>query len=312
MSPAPTSPHGLALMPLVFQDPAAFGYLAAWKILGKLPAAPLQKIFYLGADLACQRGRGMEQLRKNLSRVVGPENVTRQLVRNSMRSYARYWLEAFRLPTLVAKNPGFAAELENYVSGMPAIDASIQSGRGVILTLPHSGNWDMAGVFLAGTRGSFTTVAERLKPEVLYQAFVEYRESLGFEVLPLSGGDTPPSARLTEVLLNGGVIALLGERDIKGRGVEVTFFGETTTFPTGPAQLAIDTGAALHVVHPYFDGQKWGLDCSPEIAVDDLESTVQRIAQHFERNIAAHPEDWHVLQPLWIKDRPTHRRGKEH
>lgn len=299
-------------MPLVFQDPAAFGYLAAWKILGKLPALPLQKIFYLGADLACRRGRGMEQLRKNLSRVVGPENVTRQLVRNSMRSYARYWLEAFRLPTLVAKNPGFAAELENYVSGMPAIDASIQSGRGVILTLPHSGNWDMAGVFLAGTRGSFTTVAERLKPEVLYQAFVEYRESLGFEVLPLSGGDTPPSARLTEVLFNGGVIALLGERDIKGRGVEVTFFGETTTFPTGPAQLAIDTGAALHVVHPYFDGQKWGLDCSPEIAVDDLESTVQQIAQHFERNIAAHPEDWHVLQPLWIKDRPTHRRGKEH
>lgn len=299
-------------MPLALKDPAAFAYLAAWKILGKLPEKPLQKIFYLGADLACDQGRGMEQLRKNLSRVVGPENVTRELVRNSMRSYARYWLEAFRLPSIIAKNPDFAAGLEQYVTGMPGIDASIQSGRGVILTLPHSGNWDMAGVFLAGTRGSFTTVAERLKPEVLYQAFVDYRESLGFKVLPLSGGDTQPSTQLKKTLLSGGVIALLGERDIKGRGVEVIFFGEKTTFPSGPAQLAIDTGAALHVVHPYFDGDKWGLDCSPEIPVDDLESTVQRIAQLFERNIAAHPEDWHVLQPLWINDRPTRRPGKEH
>lgn len=306
-NPHPKRP---AYLRLLFSDPAAFGYLAAWKILGKLPERPVRKIFYLGADLASDQGRGMEQLRKNLSRVVGVENVTRELVRDSMRSYARYWLEAFRLPSIIAKDPGFAAGLEKFVIGMPAIDASIRSGRGVILTLPHSGNWDMAGVFLAGTRGSFTTVAERLKPEVLYQAFVDYREELGFKVVPLSGGDRAPSVELKKTLADGGVVALLGERDIKGRGVEVIFFGEKTTFPKGPAQLAIDTGAALHVVHPYFDGDTWGLECSPEIPVDTLESTVQRIAQLFERNIAAHPQDWHVLQPLWLKDRRGYR--KEH
>ncbi|WP_460490831.1 phosphatidylinositol mannoside acyltransferase, partial [Corynebacterium nasicanis] len=219
----------------------------------------------------------------------------------AMRSYARYWREAFRLPAMQA-DPLLSARLAAGATGIEHLEASRAAGRGVILTLPHSGNWDMAGLYLTRFHGPFTTVAERLRPEVLYQAFLEYRRSLGFEVLPLTGGP-PPMERLREVLADAGMIALMGERDLRGTGVPVEFFGETTTFPRGPAQLALDTGAALHAVHCWFTEEGWGLKVSPALEVDTLEATTQRIADHFAAGIAAHPEDWHLLQPQWPADR---------
>ena len=281
-------------------DPAALAYLAGWKLVRHLPDRAAGALFDLGADRASDRGRGMEMLRRNLTRVVGAENVTAALVRDAVRSYARYWREAFRLPSL-AGDPELAERLTRSVVGREHLDASLASGRGVVLTLPHSGNWDMAGVFLVGYCGQFTTVAERVRPEVLYNAFVDYRESLGFEVLAHAGG-RPPYPRLREVLESGGVVALLGERDLRRKGVRADFFGEETTMPAGPAQLALDTGAALHVAHCWFTDDGWGFSVSEEIEADALEPTVQRVADRFAANIAAHPADWHMLQPLWPAD----------
>lgn len=282
-------------------DPVALGYLTGWKVVRHLPERVVEKLFDAAADHVSDEGRGMDMLRRNLTRVVGAENVTADLVRASVRSYARYWREAFRLPALV-DDPRLVARLTEAVEGREYLDASLASGRGVILTLPHSGNWDMAGLFLTRHHGQFTTVAERLKPEVLYEAFVAYRESLGFEVLPLTGGSAP-FARLRTVLEDGGVIALMGERDLRGTGVSVSFFGEETTFPRGPAQLALDTGAALHAVHCWFTADGWGMSVSEEVEADTLERTTQRVADRFATNIAAHPEDWHMLQPQWPTDR---------
>ncbi len=136
---------------------------------------------------------------------------------------------------------------------MPTIwSGLLAAGRGVVLALPHSGNWDMAGVWLAQTHGTFTTVAERLQPESLYQRFIAYRESLGFEVLPLSGGDRPPFEVLCERLRANRVVCLMAERDLTRTGVEVDFFGEPTRMPAGPAKLAIETGAALLPAHCWF------------------------------------------------------------
>ncbi|MDO5511797.1 phosphatidylinositol mannoside acyltransferase [Corynebacterium sp.] len=277
-------------------DPVALGYLAGWKVVRHLPEPVVEKLFDAAADRACDHGRGMEMLRRNLTRVVGAENVTRALVRDSMRSYARYWREAFRLPAMLD------APLSMDVTGLEHLHASLERGQGVILTLPHSGNWDMAGLYLTRINGQFTTVAERLKPEVLYRAFVDYRETLGFEVLPLTGGPAP-YPRLREVLEGGGVVALMGERDLRGTGVPVEFFGEQTSFPRGPAQLALDTGASLHAVHCWFTDSGWGLSASAPLEVDTLEATTQRVAEVFAANIAAHPADWHMLQPQWPVDR---------
>ena len=292
-------------------------YRAGWKVVGALPERAAGRMFTWGADRASDDGRGMDMLRRNLTRVVGAENVTRQLVRDASRSYARYWREAFRLPRL-AGDPAVLRAIDEHFVGREHIDASREEGRGVIITLPHSGNWDMAGMWLVANYGTFTTVAERLKPESLYEAFVDFRASLGFEVLPLTGSE-PPHRRLEEVLRGNGIVCLLGERDLTPRGVPVTFFGEETTMPAGPAKLAAETGAVLLTAHSWFpsgDAPSWGLKAEAPVEVTTVEETTQRIAHRFERNITAHPADWHMLQPVWPGDRsylpfrrPVPRRG---
>jgi KDO2-lipid IV(A) lauroyltransferase len=165
----------------------------------------------------------------------------------------------------------------------------------------------MTGVWAAQTYGRFTTVAERLKPESLYRRFIDYRESLGFEVLPLSGGERPPFEVLCERLRDNRLVCLMAERDLTRNGVEVEFFGEPTRMPAGPAKLAIETGAALLPAHCWFEDhadQGWGV--SIHAAVDctsgDVTSITQALADQFAKNIAAHPEDWHMLQPQWLAD----------
>lgn len=289
---------------------AAAGYIACWRIVRYLPRPLAAWLFERGADYASDNGKGMEQLRRNLSRVVGPENVTRDLVRDSMRSYMRYWLEAFRLPA-IHSDPRLHERLLTGMRGKEHSDASIASGRGVIFALTHSGNWDMAGVFCVNHYGGFTTVAERVKPEVLFDAFVDYRESLGFTVVPLTGGSASPYPRLKETLERSGVVCLLAERDLTRTGVTVDFMGEEANVAAGPAQLAIETGAALHVVHSFFDGEGWGLTVSPEVEVTTLQETCQRMADGFAENIRQHPADWHMLQPQWNEDVDRRRQQRQ-
>lgn len=293
-------------------DLATVGYLAGWRLARLAPDALVSWVYPRLADVASKHGRGGEYLRRNLARVVGEENVTARLVRDSMRSYARYWVEAFRLPGLVRgeRLEALLDEIDDAIVGKEYLVASRRSGKGVVLTLPHSGNWDMAGVYLTHRFGSFTTVAERLRPEALFQAFVDYRESLGFSVLPLTGAG-PTLPRLESVLSAGGIVCLLGERDLKRNGREVEFFGETTTMPTGSVDLARRTGSALHVVHCWYPGPgRWGISCSPPVDCSEPARAQQRVADLFAANIAAHPQDWHMLQPLWPRDRDLRRRRR--
>lgn len=293
------------------QRAAAAAYIAGWKAVRHLPPRTAAVLFNAGADLASDKGRGADMLRRNLTRVVGAENVTRALIRDSMRSYARYWNEAFRLPA-IAGDPDLLARLDAGVRGREHLDATLSRGNGLILTLPHSGNWDMAGMWLVSRYGGFSTVAERLRPEALFDAFVAYREHLGFEVLAATGSAVPPYERLRDVLSRGGIVCLMGERDMTPRGVPVSFFGEETTLPAGPAKLALDTGAGLHIAHSWFPGTSadpdWGHSVSPALEVTDVAETTQRVADGFAANIAAHPADWHALQPMWPVDRTAGKR----
>ncbi len=279
---------------------SAKAYIAGWKLVRRLPIGVADALFNFAADCWSRRGAGLPQLRQNLARVVGQEHVDKPLVRAAARSYARYWREAFQLPA-IAEDPLLHERLLQSVKGIERLQASVDQGKGVVLVLPHSGNWDMAGVLLVHVHGQFTTVAERLKPESLYQAFVDYREGLGFKVLPLSGGPKPFQG-LKAALEAGEVVCLLGERDLKRSGVEVQFFGHTARMPAGPVKLAQETGAALHPVHLWFEPQGWGFEVGEAIEVGQLEATVQRVADALAEGIARHPADWHMLQPLWIED----------
>ena len=227
-------------------------------------------------------------------------------------------MEAFRLQS-IQKDPGLHRELLSGLEGKELIDASLASGKGTILALTHSGNWDMAGVFLVGYDGPFTTVAERVKPEKLFEAFVDYRASLGFKVIALTGGQQPPYEQLKAALDAGEVVCLLSERDLTRSGVEVDFFGESCNMAAGPALLAQETGANLHAVHCFFEesaasGLGWGMTVSEPIEVSGTQETTQRIAGHFEQFLRRRPQDWHMLQPQWnvdIERRRRHRAERE-
>lgn len=287
------------------------GFAAGWMLVRALPEFVARNAFDAGAWYA-SRGGGPEQLRKNLARVLGvdPAQVPSALIRASLASYARYWREAFRLPTM--DHAELAGRLHDSVLGQEHLEAALGAGRGAVLALPHSGNWDMAGVWLAQTHGGFTTVAERLKPESLYRRFVDFRESLGFEVLPLSGGERPPFDVLAERLAVNGLVCLMADRDLTRNGVAVDFFGESTRMPAGSAKLAIETGAALLPVHCWFDGAGWGIRIHPRLDCSSGEVGVitQALADRFAEGIAAYPEDWHMMQPQWVADLPESRRAR--
>jgi len=276
-----------------------------------MPEGLARRAFGAGARFAA-RGGGPEQLRKNLARVIGttPQRVPDELIRASLASYARYWREAFRLPSM--DHAALAERLEAVFRGAEKFDEAQRGGRGAVMALPHSGNWDMAGVWLAQKYGTFTTVAERLEPESLYRRFIDYRESLGFEVLPLTGGERPTLEVLAERLRANRFVCLMADRDLTRAGVPVDFFGEPTRMPAGPAKLAIQTGAPLHPAHVFYDGP----DCVIQIddAVDtgsgDVGIITQALADRFAVNIAAHPQDWHMLQPLWLADLSEQRRAR--
>jgi lauroyl/myristoyl acyltransferase len=273
-------------------------YAAGWAIVRALPESTARRVFDAGADLAARRGgKGVNRLRSNLARVA-PDADLDGLTHEALRSYARYWREVFRLPVM---------SRQVIVDGMRAIHeerarTAIASGRGVVFALPHSGNWDHAGAWFTATGVPFTTVAERLKPESLYDRFLEFRASLGMEVLPLTGGERPPFEILTERLQAGGTLCLMADRDLTPRGVDVDFFGATARMPAGPASLSLKTGAALMPVHLAFRPEGWQVTFFEEVPQTDVPTMTQVMADRFAEGIRRHPADWHMLQRLWLED----------
>ncbi|TCO49810.1 phosphatidylinositol mannoside acyltransferase [Actinocrispum wychmicini] len=288
-------------------------YAAGWGLVKSLPEGLATSAFRLAADLAVRRGGGgVRQLRRNLRRVVpqaSPQELD-DLVRAAMRSYARYWKETFRLPAMDAK--AIARRMDETVVGRDLVDKALARGNGLVVALPHTGNFDASGIWVAHHCDGFTTVAERLKPESLYERFLAYRESLGFEVLPLTGGETSPYRVMVERLKQNRVICLVADRDLTRMGTPVTFFGEETRMPAGPARLAASTGATLMVLDNLFDGDGWTVRFhSPQLVESraDAPAATQRLADHYAADIAAHPADWHMLQKLWVADLPEARRA---
>ncbi|MGA6162381.1 phosphatidylinositol mannoside acyltransferase [Amycolatopsis magusensis] len=285
-------------------------YAAGWRVSRMLSEPAADAVFSLGADLATWRGGpSVQQLRRNLARVVPRADQAEldELTKRAMRSYARYWRESFRLPSMDPEE--VREKVASAITGVENLDAALAEGNGVVFALPHTGNWDAAGVWLTGYLGGFTTVVERLRPESLFRRFVAFRESLGFEVVPLTG-DSAAFRVLLKRLRENKAICLIGDRDLTRSGIDVTFFGEHTRMPPGPARLAATTGAALIPVGCWFTEGGWQIRMHPRIRVNaraEVPAATQALADIFAGDIAAHPADWHMLQPFWTADYPGGR-----
>lgn len=284
-------------------------YAAGWSVVRGMPERVARRQFDAIADAVWLRsGPSVLRLQTNLSRVVpdASDRELRLLTRDGVRSYFRYWCEVFQLPKM---------KTADLIRRMSCADEwrlrdAVAAGNGMILALPHMGNWDHAGAWLTGTGVPFTTVAERLQPESLFERFVAFRESLGMEVIPLTGGERPPFELLAERLRAGGTLCLLGDRDLTATGIEVDFFGSRARMPAGPAALAHDTGAALLPVTLWYpDRRHWGSRIHPQVAVpghgtreEKIRVMTQQLADAYAETIAQWPQDWHMLQRVWVDD----------
>ncbi|MFE6161787.1 phosphatidylinositol mannoside acyltransferase [Streptomyces sp. NPDC056486] len=283
-------------------------YGAAWSSVKKLPEPVAVRLGRTIADAVWKRrGKGVLRLEANYARVVPDASPQRlaELSKAGMRSYLRYWMESFRLPSWSRERIRDGVDVKD----VHHLTDGLAAGKGVIIALPHLGNWDLAGAWVTTKLETpFTTVAERLKPETLYDRFVAYRESLGMEVLPHEGGSA--FGTLARRLRAGGLICLVSDRDLSSSGVEVKFFGDTARMPAGPALLAQQTGALLLPVTLWYDespvmkGRIHGPIDVPETGTRTEKTSVmtQALADAFATGIADHPEDWHMLQRLWLAD----------
>jgi phosphatidylinositol dimannoside acyltransferase len=282
-----------------------------WTVVRKLPESWARAFFFAGADIAWRRqGHGVQVLEGNLTRVVpdasGKE--LRALSRATLRSYARYYMEVFRLQDIPTER--INDEMGMVGQNVPVALEHMKNGRGVIFALPHMGNFEQAGVWImANGAGTFTTVAERLKPESVYEKYLRFRTQLGMEVLPLTGSSAPFGI-LAQRLRAGKLVCLVTDRDLSDNGVEVEFFGEKAKIDGGSAALAVHTGAALMPVSCWFEGETgWGCRVHDEIPVpatgdrrEKVAAMTQALATTFEGAIREHPADWHMLQRLFTAD----------
>jgi len=280
---------------------AALAYFAGWRIVRVLPHKWAYGLFEKLANyLVKKNGKGVNRLRSNLSRIKPGLSAPDMdaLLRQAMSSYLRYWADTFRIQDWPVSK---IQESVTLTRGELLLDP-IREGRGVVIALPHSGTWDHAGAYFCSLGIPLVTVAERLKPEALFQRFLRYRQAMGFEVLSI---DSRSFATLIERAREKRLIALVADRDLSASGVDVTFFGFLARMPAGPALLAIKTGIPLVVAHvSYMDSGIHIEFTSVDVALAGSEServalTTQRMASLFEKGIAAHPQDWHMLQRIW-------------
>ena len=280
---------------------SAYVYFVGWRIVRWLPEKSAYALFYKVADALVKRnGKSVQRLRSNLARTQ-PGITTLNLdllVIDAMRSYMRYWCDTFRFPDWSSQRVTETVSVTNEHLLMEAITAK----TGVIVALPHAGNWDHAGAYFCAKGVPLVTVAERLKPEKLFLKFLSYRESMGMEVLPLDGRvlDT-----LADRLRDGALVALVADRDLSRSGIEVDFFGAPARMPAGPALLAIRTQAPLITAFVSYSDAGVDIDFKNVLLPtagserEMVQEIVQMAAVHFEDGISQHPQDWHMLQRIW-------------
>jgi lauroyl/myristoyl acyltransferase len=281
-----------------------WAYLLGWKLVGALPERVAYRLFdRLARRMYASNKKSVQRLRTNLS-IVRPDladSEIEKLVQQGLSSYLRYWCDTFRIHTWSSERISRTVTCtDDHLLRQP-----MNEGRGVVVALPHSGNWDHAGAYFCQEGFPLVTVAEVLKPIKLFEKFLSYRQAMGFEVLGL---DSRAFVTLIKRAREKRLIALVADRDLSSSGIEVEFFGKRAKMPAGPALLAIKEGLPLVVAHVSYTDTGIHIDFH-EIPVasqgseeNRIKSTVQLIASTFEIGIKKDPQDWHMLQRIWIEE----------
>ncbi len=221
--------------------------------------------------------------------------------REAFRSYGRYWFDTFHVTRMTDEQVIARVRCDTEAR----LDRVVDAGTGAILALPHMGNWDAAGRWMAARGTPVVSVAEELRPRRLFELFLRHRAELGLDIIGLTAGGGV-GKQLTDALAAGRFVALVADRDLTGRGIEVEMFGGTRRIPTGPALLSITTGAPLMVCPVFSTPTGWTIRIGEPIEVPitgdrrtHVQDLARRMAAEFERAISEAPSDWHLFQPGW-------------
>lgn len=305
--------HGVRVLapdlPVPLPSASYLGYTGGARIARALPDS-------VGRSLAHALGGGAvhllparrAQVERNLRRIHGamPEPELRRRVRETFRNYGRFWYEFLSLTGDTVD--GLLDRVD--VTGWEHIEKVVADGRGAIGVVPHLGGYDILGAWMSARGVPLTVVVETVEPPELFDWFLDARTSFGMDVVPL-GPDA--GAAMARALADGRITALMSDRDLTGDGVEVEFFGETTTLPGGPALLAFRSGAPIIPAAAFLDeGDRFRLILEEPIPVErqgrlreDIARVTQEIAWRFENFVRQAPEQWFVLQPNWPSDSDT-------
>lgn len=287
------------------------GFLLAWRVLRLIPARLAYRLFDIVADRTTTGdGTSVQRLRANYARVRPDlaEDELQDITAKGVRAALRYYLEAFRLPSVSGDD---VDRLVRWEGAMPELKDELLAGRPVLCFLGHTGNWDLAGVWCARHLGPVVTVAERLEPEEMFRAFLDYRESLGMRILPAQNG-TFDALRAQLDTGEPVVMPLLADRDLSATGVEVQLCGHAVRMAAGPAALAVESGYRLHPVTLRHErvGRDWGMVITIHDAVDvppagtpgAVQQVTQSCAGAFGAAISEHTQDWHMMQRVFVDD----------
>lgn len=287
-------------------DPSYAAYRAGSAIARLLPKPIISPFTDVAGFVAARAMDGRRDMVVRHQLRVRPDLTPKELDRavdEVFRSYTQYWIESFRLPGTPAEVLDRGLVTEGFEHLREAYDA----GEGVVVAMPHLGAWEWAAFWLTACEHiDVTTVVEPVKPPELAEWFIDLRERLGMEIVPL-GPDS--GSRVAKALANKRLLSLVCDRDIAGGGIEVEFFGERTTLPGGPATLALRTGAPLMAATCYFEGDGHRGIVRPPIDTtrqgklrEDVARITQLLAYELEELIRLAPEQWHLLQPNWPSD----------
>lgn len=296
---------------------SVLGFKLGWSVVRALPERAAYALFNGVADVLVRRGgKGIERLRSNYRRVRPElsEGELDSLVRAGMRSYMRYYCEAFRLPSLTRAQIDGAV----VVRGDADIRELCARREAGVVFVGHLGNFDLAAAWSAGSLMPVTTVAERLEPEEVFQEFVAFRHSIDMDIIPLTGGDDPFHGLLQATRDGGRLIALAADRDLTNGGVEVDLLGHRARMAKGPAVLSLMTGAPLFAARIWYEpapageglgGHRTVIEFSDRL-VPRVEGTtavraadlIQQCADHLAVAIREHTSSWHMLQRVFVED----------
>ena len=279
------------------------GSLAARLMPGPLASAAAASLGFTASFANAERRAMIERHIKRVNPALRGASL-RVAVQTAFDSYARYYVESFRLPSLSKQ----VVDRSFSVDGFHHITDALELGKGCIFALPHLGGWEWAGRWMTDQGYKLTVVVEALEPPELFEWFADLRKELGMTVVP-----TGPNAgtAVTKALRENQIVCLLSDRDIERNGVEVEFFGERTTLPAGPAMLGLRVGAPVLPVGVYFTDEYNGHFAlvRPPLPMqrtgglrDDVARITQSLARELEFLIRRAPEQWHLFQPNWPSD----------